>query len=806
MKGRIIADTELIRNEFMDHKESNVSHQRIEEALREGERKYRDLADSLPQTVAEIDIAGNITFTNLASFEMFGYTQKDFDRGLNIFQMIAPEEHRRAERNIQQFIEGQGQNGKEYIGVRKDGSRFPFTVYLTPVLSEDKTVGFRIILIDITERKRAEEALRTSQTQLFEAMNLAHIVYWEFDPVAQTYVFNDPFYALYGTTAEQEGGYRMTREEYAKRFIHPDDLPIFFQAVKQNVTRTGPEPLPEVEHRIIRRDGEVRYIAVRGGVIKDDKGQIVKRYGTNQDITERKKMENTLQQSEEQFRKMFEGNPIGMVMVDSDFRFIRANAAFCRMLGFTEKELSSLTFKDITHPDYIEEDVLRVNDLKNGKIPFYQTEKRYVRKDDAVVWGSARVNVMRDKDDRLLYFLTTVEDITEQKRSEEERTRLEAQLFQSQKMEAIGTLAGGIAHDFNNILTALVGYAALLKMKLSKGILSTYVDQILSASQKAADLIRELLTFSRQEAVSLKPISLHSVIKGTEKLLQRLVTEDIELRIKPSKEKIVIMADLTQIDQILMNLVTNARDAMPKGGSLTIETKMVELDDEFRRIHGYGKPGVYVLLSVSDTGSGMDEKTREKIFDPFFTTKEVGKGTGLGLSTVYGIVKQHDGYITVHSEPGIGTTFHIYLPVANEAGKEESPSPAPAKEGNETILIAEDDETLRGLLSQILIAYGYTTIQAIDGVDAIEQFKKADKIDLLILDSVMPKRNGREAYEEIRKIRPDVKVLFTSGYTKDVILDKGIREEGLNFLGKPISPDTLLEKVRDVLDDGKHPH
>jgi CheY-like chemotaxis protein len=262
------------------------------------------------------------------------------------------------------------------------------------------------------------------------------------------------------------------------------------------------------------------------------------------------------------------------------------------------------------------------------------------------------------------------------------------------------------------------------------------------------------------------------------------------------------MADATQIDQILFNLATNARDAMPQGGTLTIETRLVELDNGFLRIHGYGQSGRYTLLSISDTGVGMDEATRERIFDPFFTTKEVGKGTGLGLSTVYGIVKQHNGFINVYSEPNMGTTFHIYLPAVDKADKEEEPEPIPIIGGDETILVAEDSKSVRDLIREILITYGYTIVEAIDGVDAVDKFKKADKIDLLIFDSVMPKKNGREAYNDIRKIKQDIKIIFTSGHTRDIILDKGIEDKEFNFLQKPILSDILLRKVREVLDNG----
>jgi len=395
-------------------------------------------------------------------------------------------------------------------------------------------------------------------------------------------------------------------------------------------------------------------------------------------------------------------------------------------------------------------------------------------------------------------------DITDLKQAEHERTRLEAQLYQAQKMEAIGTLAGGIAHDFNNILTALVGYATLLQMKVKRGTSRNYVDQILAASQKAADLVRNLLAFSRQQRIRLEPVSLHEIIRRTEKLLSRLLTEDMVIETYLAPDDIIVMADATQMDQILFNLTTNARDAMPQGGTLTIRTEMVELDDEFQRLHTYVKPGPYALLSVSDTGTGMDESLQKRIFDPFFTTKEVGKGTGLGLSTVYGIVKQHKGYITVYSEPQMGTTFHIYLPTVKKNSKKETSGPGPIQGGKETILIGEDSETVREFASTILTQHGYTTIEAVDGQDAVDQFRTAHTIDLLILDSVMPKKNGREAYNEIRAIKPGIKVIFTSGYTRDVLLDKGIQDEEFNFLQKPISPLTLLRKVREVLDSGQN--
>ncbi len=396
----------------------------------------------------------------------------------------------------------------------------------------------------------------------------------------------------------------------------------------------------------------------------------------------------------------------------------------------------------------------------------------------------------------------TFRDITERKRAEEEKARLEFQLLQSQKMEAVGTLAGGVAHDFNNILTTIIGYSSLLQGETDNGDpRKLYVDHILTASQKAAGLTQSLLAFSRKQAIELKPCKVNHIIKEMEKLLIRLLTEDITLNVVLAGPDATIMADITQMDQVLINLAANARDAMPGGGSLVIEAKEVHLDDEFVRIHGYGEPGSYAVITVTDTGCGMDEKIRQKVFEPFFTTKEAGKGTGLGLSTVYGIIKQHNGFINVYSEPGKGTAFRIYIPTIKAESTEIALDPQPIRGGTETILVAEDNSELRGLMKRVLLSHGYVVIEAVDGEDAVQQFTAhKDSVRLLVLDVVMPRKNGKDAYEEIRRMRPDVKALFASGYTGDVVLGKGIQDDAPDFVSKPLSPKELLIKVREILD------
>lgn len=515
------------------------------------------------------------------------------------------------------------------------------------------------------------------------------------------------------------------------------------------------------------------------------------------EVVERRQAEEALNNERLKLKTLSDNAPFGMVLIDNKGRYTYMNSRFRDMFGYDLSDIpDGRTWFRRAYPD----DRLRQEAIKTWKEEIGGLSR-----------GERKLKVFAatcaDGSQKMVNFiplklasgdyLVTCEDITELK-------KLERQLHQSQKMEAIGSLAGGIAHDFNNILTTLMGYAGLLQMEMDRhDPLGLYVDQIISASQKAANLTRSLLAFSRQQPIVLNPVNINDTIRSTEKLLKRLLTEDVDFRVSLQPEGMVIMADATQIDQILFNLVANARDAMPKGGKLLIATSQTDIDERFVHTHGYGKPGAYAMVIVSDTGTGMDEATKEKIFDPFFSTKEVGRGTGLGLSTVYGIVKQHDGFINVYSEPGKGTTFRIYLPLVGfEVPREEPPEPV-MQRGTETILVAEDNADLRRLVTKVLVRHGYRTIEAVDGEDAIDKHGKHRGIDLIIVDSVMPKKNGREVYEEIRKVDPGVAFLFTSGHTRDTILNRGIADSEFDFLPKPIAPFELLQMVRKVLDRKK---
>ncbi len=386
--------------------------------------------------------------------------------------------------------------------------------------------------------------------------------------------------------------------------------------------------------------------------------------------------------------------------------------------------------------------------------------------------------------------------------AEAERKRLEKQLLQAQKMEAVGQLAGGIAHDFNNILTAIIGYGSILRNKMAANDpLRINVDHMLQSANRATQLTQSLLAFSRKQLLNMMPTHLNGIIAGQIHFLRRIIGEDIEVK-TILRVDAVIMADCGQIEQVLMNLATNARDAMPKGGKLTFETDLLEMTDAFISANGFGTSGTYAVISVTDTGIGMDEEVKQKIFEPFFTTKEVGRGTGLGMAIIYGIIKQHKGYINVYSKVGKGTTFKIFLPVyrGQVEKREKTVAASPEITGTETILLAEDDATLRTFFRDILGEHGYTVIIAEDGDDAIRKFiKRKDEIQLCVLDMIMPKKSGSEVYDAVQKIKPGMKVIFSSGYAADKVMQEGLPVD-CEFIAKPTPPQEYLKKIREVLD------
>jgi PAS domain S-box-containing protein len=513
------------------------------------------------------------------------------------------------------------------------------------------------------------------------------------------------------------------------------------------------------------------------------------------DITVRRRAEIALRQSEDFLKNIVDNIPAMVFVKDAvELRYVAFNKAGEELLGHSRDEMIGRSDFDFFPREQASFFVQKDREvLAKGELVEIPEETVKTRHGDDRILRTKKIPLFDDKGNAR-YLLGISEDITERK-------HLEGQLLQSQKMEVIGQLAGGVAHDFNNILMVIMGYANLLKTDTDlDGRQLEKVDKIQDAADKAAHLTRSLLAFSRKQVMKVRLANLNEIVQHIQEFLVRIIGEDVQLRSLVCKEDLIVEVDRGQLEQVLINLATNARDAMPRGGILTIETAVKVVDTS---PHNTIKPGRYAVISVSDNGIGMDEKTRQKIFEPFFTTKELGKGTGLGMSIVYGIVKQHKGYINIYSEPNIGTTFRIYIPSAGSASDsvEAIAGEMPPKGGTETILVAEDEADLRNLLQEILQGHGYEVIAAGDGQDAVEKFAaNRDKVKLILMDMVMPRKSGKKAVELILRASPGVAVLYTSGYTMDVIQSRDLMDERTEMIMKPVQPLELLRKVREMLD------
>ena len=513
----------------------------------------------------------------------------------------------------------------------------------------------------------------------------------------------------------------------------------------------------------------------------------------HEEIAERKQAEEALSFAEKKFRNLLESIQLAAVMLDVDGNLTFCNDYILGLTGWSRDEVLGKNWFDLFIPEetLIEVKTIFTSAIAAGTLPLHHENPILTRNGEIklMVWDNS---ILRNSEGAVIGVASIGTDVTEHR-------KLEDQLRQAQKMEAIGALAGGVAHDFNNILSAIVGYAALVQMKMkTDDQLRPHIEQILASAERATGLTKSLLAFSRKQVVELKPVNINEMVFGFHKLLVRLIGEDIEFRVVPACEDLVVEADKGQLELVLMNLVTNARDAMPKGGTLEVTTHKVAIDSD----QGGIKQGDYAVLSVSDSGCGIDKTSQEHIYEPFFTTKEVGKGTGLGLAIVYGIIHKHNGLIHLSSESGVGTTFKIYLPLipsvvkhVSHAGSVMTPS------GTETILLVEDDDAVRAVTKAMLEEFGYTVVEAADGEEAVKLFREnKGTIHLVLCDLIMPKMNGNEVFERIKKIRPDIKGIFTSGYTSDIIVQKGILEDGVNFISKPLNPTSLCNKVREVLE------
>lgn len=513
------------------------------------------------------------------------------------------------------------------------------------------------------------------------------------------------------------------------------------------------------------------------------------------------KMHRELEVSRNRYSDLYDFAPIGYATFDGKGIILEINLTGAKLLGMKRDYLIGRSFTCFLAGEDVrlfDNHLQRCKQIQENAI----TELSIATKSGETLQVQLNSVPVKDVSGWNMCYRTAIIDITEPKQAAQEKVRLERQLMQSQKMESIGLLAGGVAHDFNNLLTAISGYGQMIEEHIDKDdeLLRTSIQQVLEAAERAGYLTKNLLAFSRKQEMYPRSVAINDVVRSVTRFLTRIIGEDIELRTHIADKEIFVMADTGQIDQVLINLATNARDAMPAGGHLHIAVERVFLTKGEER-YGLERPGSYALVSVSDTGIGMEKEVLDKIFEPFFTTKEPGKGTGLGLSIIYGIVKQHNGAITVESRSGKGTTFKMYLPSIWGGIRQSKPCSLLPAGGTETILLVEDEEIVRKLMGKILHNAGYTVITAHDGEDAVAKFRETcGDVSLVVTDVVMPKKNGKEVYEEVRRIRPEIKVIFTSGYSADIMQEKGITDETLDVVVKPISRSVLLSKVREVLD------
>ena len=773
----------------------------------------------------------------------------------------------------------------------------------------------------ITARKRAEESLRESEERFRRAFDDA--------PIGMQLVALDGRFIRVNRVVCDILGYT-EQELLAKDFqsiTHPDDISMDVDNVQGLLA--GRFDTFEMEKRYIHKRGHTVWVLLSVSLIRDAARNPLHFIGQIQDITEHKRSEAALKESEERFRSAFDDAPIGMALSMPDGRYLRVNRSLCGILGYSEKELLATTWQAITHPDDLGMNLLYMKQALAGDIHYFEVEKRYVHKGGRIVWALSGVSLVRDERGKPLHFVSQVRDITEQKRlagemvrlkqavdnsgeiifmtdaigtitfvnpaftrlygytsqevigkttprilksgkhaqeeyelywkailskqlvrrefvnktkvgglvtvecavspilddrgaiagflaaqrditdrkrAAEEKAELEAQLVLAQKMEAIGTLAGGVAHDFNNILTAIQGYTDLSLMKVPEDDpLRHNLTEVRKASERAANLTRQLLLFSQRQVVSLKPVDLNKIVTDLMKMLGRIVGEHYKLETNLQADLWTVSADSGQIDQVIMNLVVNARDAMPNGGEITIATENVGAEEEYYRQHPHARPGELVCLSVSDKGGGMDKETLSRIFEPFFTTKERGKGTGLGLAVVHGIVTKHDGWIDVESEPGKGSTFRVFLPVTSEevtVTSRTKPKPRQSSGKGERILLLEDETTIRELAEKVLTENGYSVFSA-DCVKAGEALfeREGGAFDIVFSDVVLPDGSGMAFVEELIKRKPGIRVLLTSGYASGADGIAAAQTKGYPFLQKPYSLGDVLRMVRTLLNE-----
>jgi PAS domain S-box-containing protein len=763
-----------------------TDRKRAEQALRDSEQRFRTFVDHATDAFLLHDDRGTILDVNQQACESLGYHRDEligkipFDFNPDVNPAQFEEVQRRLDAGESLTLERRHR--------RKDGSTFPVEIRVRPFWEGGRRFAVALVR-DVTDRKRAEDALRRGEERLRQAVRVSNLGIFDHDHATETYYWSPEERAIHGWEAERPP----TLSEFVA-MLHPEDRERISDAIRRSHDPAGDGRF-DAEQRIIRPDGEVRWLVTRSQTVFEGEGDArrpVRTVGAVLDVTEWKRVEERLAEAQEV-------GGFGSFEVDVTTWVGRCSPALCRIFGFETDE----PFRDVraflrrhVHPD----DRMRADKARSkllGEGGSDAIEVRYLRPDGQARNLQIRRRAPRTVAGQVTKIVGTIQDVTELK-------RLEEQLRQAQKMEAVGQLAGGVAHDFNNLLTVINGLSELAFHQMRRDDPSReLVAEVLKAGERAAALTRQLLAFSRKQVLQAQVLNVNALLAELGKMLRRLLGENIGLRLDADSALDLVKVDPAQFEQAVINLAVNARDAMPGGGRLTIETRNAELDEAYVGEHPDARPGQYVLVAVSDTGHGMDAATRARIFEPFFTTKGPGRGTGLGLAMVYGFVKQSGGHIDAESEVGRGTTFKVYLPRTDETARSGRSSPdfVVLPRSTETVLLVEDQDAVRVFARHVLLAEGYTVLEARDGEEAFGVARQCQgPIHLLVTDVVMPQMSGPQLAELLGRERPGLRVLFVSGYADEAIARCGVPEAGSAFLQKPFNPVRLARKVREVLD------
>ncbi|MBU2621240.1 MAG: PAS domain S-box protein [Proteobacteria bacterium] len=769
-----------------------------ETALRKSEEKYRLIFEYSPLGLLSFDEKGVILACNDNFVQIIG-SSREVLISLNMLNL--------PDKNIVSAVRKalSGSTGlyeDVYHSVTADKVT-PVRALFAPMIVGDGLIPGGVgIIEDITDRKRAEDALHKSEEKYrLIADNMADAILVTDMNLRYTYV-SPSVMRLSGFTVEE------VMEQIPEQTMTIESSRIIYKTYEEEMKleasgKANPKRTRIMELEIYRKDGSTFRAELSLSFLRDTDQKPIGILSVTRDITERKCAEDALRESERKYRLVLEANPDPMIVYDIEGKVIYLNPAFTSVFGWSLEERIGKKMDDFVPDESWPETRMMIDMVIAGK-DFSGIETIRLTREGKMVPVSISGSCYRNQEGNIEASVINLRDITESKRVEAEKKKLEEQYKQAQKMEAIGQLAGGVAHDFNNMLNIILGYSQLALINLEpSNPLNANLQEIINAARRSADLVRQLLAFARKQTIEPKVLDLNDTVMGMLNMLRKLIGENIDLFWSPAANLWPVKMDPSQIDQIMANLAVNARDSISGVGKITIETGNAEFDDSYCTRHVDFVPGHYAMLAVSDNGCGMDKDTCEKIFEPFFTTKEVGRGTGLGLATVYGIVKQNNGLINVYSEPGKGTTFKIYLPRHWEDGSaiDEPRAHAEPLTGTETVLLVEDNEALLKMAEMMLEGLGYKVLTAVTPNGAIQLVGQyTGDIHLLLTDVVMPEMSGRDLQKRLTALRPGMKYLFMSGYTADVIAHRGILDEGVNFLQKPFQMEALATKVREALE------